>query len=68
MIKETEKRYPITCPHCKKNLSAALSLGMELGFSLNGFGTCISCKQMFRLTYNPHTETMTTSIINERKE
>lgn len=57
-MEDNRKRYKIICPHCQKVQYACKSILHEMGMYDAGHGTCLECKNLMRLRYNPETETM----------
>lgn len=58
MADNKRKRYEIICPYCGKVQYACKSIAHEMGLSDLGSGTCLGCKGLMKLIYEPETDTM----------
>ncbi len=67
MSNDRDKRYPTTCPYCGKEIHVQRSLGMMIGFTPQGFGTCPHCKKMSQINYDCEKETIL-AIMNDFTE
>lgn len=65
---EKDKRYPVICPACNQKIYVAKSFGMEVGWMLDGTGTCIHCNTFLHLMFNPKKKTMTAETFKSWQE
>ena len=57
-MEDNRKRYEITCPHCGKIQYVCKSIAHEMGIYNLGRGSCLECKNIMRLQYDPKADTM----------
>lgn len=59
-MEDNRPRYNTVCWKCGHEMYSCKSLGMEIGWSDTGFGSCTKCDARMAMNYNEETNEMDT--------